>query len=72
MNIENSKDVKKTVVDGTGNFVVKVNPGTYYVLIESNNRKGTSSMTEVSGKRYFTKVKVTSGEDVNVSTNFEL
>ena len=34
-----TKDVMKTVVNGSGSYSIKVKPGTYYVCIKSNNRK---------------------------------
>lgn len=69
--IEFAKDVMKTVVDGSGNYFIKVKPGTYYVYIQSNNRKG-ASMTEVLGKIKCQKVIVKEGEDTNMSCNFGL
>lgn len=66
-----SDDVMKTVVDGIGNYSVKLKPGTYYVHIKSNNRKGMS-MTEVMGKVKCEKVVVKDGGDINVSYNFGL
>jgi hypothetical protein len=66
-----SKDVIKTVVDGIGNYSVKLKPGTYYVHIKSNNRKGMS-MTEAMGKVKCQKVIVKEGGDINVSYNFGL
>ena len=69
--IQGAKNVIKTVVDGNGNYSVKVNPGTYYVCIKSNNRDGLS-MTEVSGKVKCQKVVVKNGVDTNLSYNFEL
>lgn len=67
--IKYAKDVMKTVVDGSGNYSVKLKPGTYYVYIKSNNREGIS-MTEISGKVKCQKVIVKDGEDTNMSCNF--
>lgn len=67
--IKYAKDVKKTVVDGIGNYSVKLKPGTYYVYIKSNNRNGVS-ITEISGKFVCKKVIVKEGEDTNMSCNF--
>ena len=64
-----AKDVVKTVVDGSGNYSVKLKPGTYYVYIRSNNREGVS-ITESTGKVVCEKVIVKGGEDTNMSCNF--
>lgn len=69
--IEISKYVKKIVVDGSGNYSLNVLPGTYYVCINSNNRKGFN-LTEASGKVRCFKVFVKNGEDTNVSYNFDI
>jgi hypothetical protein len=69
--IELAEDVIKTVVDGSGNYSVKLKPGTYYIYIKSNNRNGIS-MTEISGKVNCQKVIVKDGVDTNISHNFEL
>ncbi len=59
----------KAVADGNGNYSIKVKPGTYYVFIRSNNRKSIS-ITEVSGKVYYKKIKVKIDDEINVSKNF--
>jgi hypothetical protein len=69
--IQISKYVKETVIDGVGNYSLNVLPGTYYVYIKSNNRKG-SSITEISGKVRCFKIIVKDGNETNVSYNFGL
>jgi hypothetical protein len=69
--IELAEDVIKTVVDGSGNYSVKIKPGTYYIYIKSNNRTGIS-MTEIFGKVNCQKVIVKDGMDTNISHNFKL
>jgi len=69
--IKYAKDGFKTVVDGSGNYSVKVKPGVYYVFIKSNNRDGLT-VTEITGKVHCAKVVVKDGEDANASTNFGL
>jgi hypothetical protein len=66
-----STDVTRTVVDGNGNYSVKIQPGTYYVYIKSINRKGIN-LTEIRGKIYCKKVTVKEGEETNVSHKFEV
>ncbi|MEI7504463.1 MAG: hypothetical protein WCJ61_14380, partial [Paludibacter sp.] len=68
--IKVAKDVLKSVVDGGGNYSVKVKPGIYYIYIKSNNRQGLS-LTEVRGKIKCKKLNVKEGEEVNFSYNFE-
>lgn len=69
--VTNAKDVIKTVVDGNGNYSIKLKTGTYYVYIKSNNRNG-ASINEIDGKILFKKIIVKNGEDTNLSYNFEL
>lgn len=69
--IEYAKDVVKTVVDGNGNYSVKLKPSTYYVYVTSNNRTGLS-ITEGSGKVKCEKVIVKNGVDANMSCNFSI
>ena len=37
LKIKNGKDNYKTVVDGSGKYIITVKPGTYYIIIKSNN-----------------------------------
>lgn len=68
-----SKNVTKTVVDGNGNYSIKVKPGTYYVCIKSKNRRGLSNcVTEAAGKLNINKIIVKESLDYNVSCNFGL
>ncbi len=66
-----SKKKLNSTADGNGNYSIKVKPGTYYIYIESNNRKGLS-MTESQGKVIINKVKVKEGVEYNISHNFGL
>jgi hypothetical protein len=68
--IDNSENVIKTVVDGNGNYSAKLNPGTYYVYIKSNNRFGPS-INEIDGIIICEKIIVKNGEDINLNYNFE-
>ena len=67
---QKSKDLVKTAVDGNGRFSVTVPPGTYTVLIISSHRQGIS-ISEVAGKFYHENVKVQSGAQTEIVTNFE-
>lgn len=58
-------------IDASGNYSFSVTPGTYYVYITSNNRKGIN-LTEILGKIYFKKIKVLENESKDVSHNFDL
>lgn len=69
--IKYSKVALTTFVDGSGNYSIKVKPGTYYVYMSSKNRTGMS-ITEIMGKIYCKKVIVKEGEEVNVCKQFEL
>jgi len=69
--LQNSDKVFNSVVDGVGNFSQKVAPGTYYILIKSNNRKGSTN-TELSGQIYFKKVLIKAGDEYNISHKFSL
>lgn len=64
-----SNSAKTTRVDGAGNFELDLPVGTYYVLIKSKGRTG-ATMSDVLGITNVTKVKVKSGETVDVSHNF--
>lgn len=65
------KDVIKTKVNGSGNYEVNVNYGTYYVLIKSSGRQGLS-ISEINGKLFLEKVKLVSKSIADVSENFKL
>lgn len=68
---KNSDKAIKALADGAGNYSIKVDPGTYYILIESNNRNGMT-ITEISGKIYLKKVLIKAGDEQNVSQSFGL
>lgn len=71
IHLKYAKDIIKTVVDGSGNYSIKVKPGIYYVCIQSKHREGTG-MTEIYGKIKCKIVNVKEGVDTNLSYNFEL
>lgn len=67
--IVNSKNVTKAVVDGSGNYSVKVRPGTYYVLFKSRNYTRLDKF-ETSEPFKCNIVNITEGEDVTMSYAF--
>ena len=67
--IIDSKNAKKTMVDGVGNYSIKVNPGSYYVCIRSKNRSD-SFITESSGSIKCEKIVVGENEDGNLNCEF--
>lgn len=69
--IKNAKDVIKTVVDGNGNYTIKLKPGIYYIYIKSNNRKG-STVTEILGRVFCERIAIKDDEEINVSAKFDL
>jgi len=66
----NSDKAIKTVADGSGNYSVKVAPGTYYVLIKSNNREGMTT-TMISGKIFCEKHSITDGSELSINAKFD-
>ena len=64
-----NKNVKKSVVDGSGNYFFKVKAGTYYVYIKSKGRTG-SNISEASGKIKCEKLIVKEDDDINMSYDF--
>jgi hypothetical protein len=71
INTDKNKNVIKSTINATGSFSVNVKPGVYYVFIVSKNRQG-HSMSEVGGKIYCKKLKINSGETIDVSHNFNV
>ena len=67
--IIDSKDAIKTMVDGVGNYSIKVNPGFYYVCIRSKNRSD-SYITESTGSIKCEKIVVGENEDGNLNCEF--
>lgn len=59
----------RSIADASGNYAVKVSPGTYAVLIISENRTGLTS-AEVGGKLSITLADVHEGESVKVNAHF--
>lgn len=61
---------RNTTVDASGNYSMSLPPGTYYILIQSNNRRGRN-FTEVTGKLRTRKVRLTDSEEMNFSCKFD-
>lgn len=61
----------ETTIDNNGNYSISIPSGVYYVYIKSKNRKGYT-VTDVSGKTYIDKVKVSKNQNKDVSHNFTL
>ncbi|NBU81979.1 MAG: hypothetical protein EBS55_10070, partial [Flavobacteriaceae bacterium] len=57
--------------NGVGDYNFDVPDGTYYVLIKSNSRKGTN-VSEVLGKVFFKKIKVSKSKTEDISVNFDI
>jgi len=70
--VKNAGVAVSTVVDGTGNYSLKVKPGKYHVLIISSGRKGMS-VTEINGQVWSKEVSINESDEIkNVSHNFTL
>ena len=67
---ENQKSYTKTI-DANGNYSFNTKAGDYYILIISKNRTGYN-MSTVLGKFYCKELSIKDGENVEISTNFEL
>lgn len=65
-----SNKAKETVVDGSGNYEIDLNTGTYYVVIKSKNRNSIST-SEALGKTFSGKAILKTGDVKNISTNFD-
>lgn len=63
--------ILKTTVDTVGNFNLKVKPGRYFILFESNYRTYTS-VTESMGQIKYIMVDVDDGETKNVAATFDI
>ena len=59
------------MVDGNGTFSSNVTPGTYYILIKSNNRTAMN-VNEIYGMVNIKKIQIKSGEIKNVNKKFEM
>ncbi|HTI09158.1 MAG TPA: hypothetical protein VL832_11405 [Puia sp.] len=70
LQISSSQKAKKATVDGAGNYSFSVDPGIYYVLIQSNGRTG-STMTDIMGKQFVQVVSIKVGETSDVSHKFD-
>jgi len=63
------KSITKAVVDGSGNYSIKVKPGTYYVLLKSRN---TPRLSKLATSELFkcNKLTISEGEDITMSYAF--
>jgi hypothetical protein len=70
-NTDKLDNIIKRTVDGAGNYSVEVNPGTYYVFMRSNNRRGIT-VSQALGKIYCKKLTIKENEVKDISHNFTL
>jgi hypothetical protein len=71
LTFQSSDDANSTTVDATGSYYIAVKPGVYYIFIRSHNRT-SMTVSEYSGRLFFRKVKVKSGQTIDVSTRFDI
>ena len=64
-----NKNTIKTIADGNGNFNLELTPGTYYVIIRSNGRKGYT-ISEVQGLLKVEKINILENKTAEVNSNF--
>lgn len=67
--ILDARNVTKAVVDGSGNYSIKVRPGTYYVLFKSRNTPRLNKL-ETSEQFKCNKVNISEGENITMSYAF--
>lgn len=70
-NAINKENTISKTVNGTGDYSITINSGTYYVLIISKNRTGTG-LSDYSGLMFCQKIKIENGQTKDVSNNFNL
>lgn len=67
--IVNDKNATKASVDGNGNYTVKVNPGTYYILFKSRNSARLNKLkTSEPFKCY--EININEGKDITMDYAF--
>lgn len=66
----NNADTHSVLTNDLGSYTYPLRMGTYYVLIQSNGRKGMNA-TEVSGKVRAKKIAVGNGQDIDFSCKFD-
>jgi len=67
--IVNAKNVMKATADGNGNYSLKVNPGTYYILFKSRNSARLNKL-ETSEPFKCYELKISEREDVTMNYAF--
>jgi hypothetical protein len=70
LKVQYAVNAVKLFIDGNGTFSTNLPKGTYYVLIRSKNRTDLS-VTELLGKVYFEKIKITN-QNKTINTKFDL
>jgi len=60
-----------TIADGTGNYTFRLEPGTYYVILQSKGRQGLS-ISESQGLLHYYKVRLVEDKIIDISKNFKL
>jgi hypothetical protein len=68
--LTNNEMVNTSVVDGAGNYSMAVPKGTYYVYIQSHNQSGPQLFSEEAARVYCRKIRIDSGQTVDVSYKF--
>jgi len=68
-NLVDAKNSSKANVDGSGNYSVKVRPGTYYVLFKSRNSTRLDKFETAEQFKCY-KVNISEGENVTMSYAF--
>ncbi len=68
--LRGAKNIELTA-DVNGSYSQSLDPGKYYILIQSKNRQN-STISEISGKIYFTLFEIKSGEEKNINKKFDL
>ena len=60
-----------STVDAIGNYSLNIEPGKYYILILSKNRKD-NNLTESDGKIFLKEIELEKGKTIDISYNFGL
>jgi hypothetical protein len=64
-------NVISRTISANGDYSIKVEPGTYYIFINSKNRKGLT-ISESMGQIYCKKIVIEENEIRDISHNFEV
>ena len=68
--IESGKDTIVLTADGNGAFKRSLTPGNYFIIIQSQHRRG-DGIFEVGGKIFSRSFKIVGDDEVNISFEFE-